>query len=233
MSLIRDIPFPVDAHPDVVLATCSELLSTAASTAPGVPIRVTTAQVLITTGDIGDVNSTVQGDEVSSGGMVESTQGRIIDRLAFPQGGEHYNVVVAQATLSSTRGSTEADRKLAVGVNLFHGDSSGGGDLEEFSTGSRPRDRVYFTSARTSDMANWDDAESSGPVYLVSEPGVWDIRGAKRYLQVRPRFGKNSVTTESSGDEQARASATLVFAAAVNSPEALDTTSPLSTSTST
>lgn len=232
MSLIRDISFPVEAHPDTLLATCSALVTTG-STGVVTPIAITTAQALISTGDIGNVNSTVQGDQVSSGGMVESTHGRIIDRLRYPQAGAHYQVAVVQATLTSTRGSSEADRKLAVGVELWHGDSSGGGDLAEYSTGSRPRDRVYFTSARTTVMANWDTAESSGPAYLISEPGYYDLRGAKRYLQVRPRFGKNSVTTESSGDEGARAGATLVFAAGDVLPEPLDTTSPYSTSTST
>lgn len=232
MSLTRDIPFTITAHKEVLLATCSALVTTG-STGVATPIAITTAEALISTGDIGNVNSTVQGDQVSSGGMVESTQGRIIDRiLDIPQAGAHYQGAYVYAHLNSTRGSTEADRKLAVGCELWAGDSSGGGDMAAYSTEFNPRDRVFGTSARTTDMLSWDVTQSSGPVFL-SAGGYYDLRGAGRYLLVVPRFGKNSVTTESSGDEQARAGATIAFAAGDVLPEGLDTTSPFSTSTST
>lgn len=231
MSLTRDIPFTVTAHKEVLLATCSELVTTG-STGVATPIALTTAEAMISTGSIGDVDHTEQGAQVSSGGMVASTQGRIIDRLKeLP--GTHYNVAVVQAQLNSTRGSSEADRKLAVGALLMHGDSSGGGDMAEYSTGNRAEERILGTSARTTDMANWDTSLSSGPMFGYSNAGYYDLRGAKQFLLVQPRAGKNSVTTESSGDEQARIGATVTFLAGVDLPPDLDTTGPLSTSTST
>lgn len=234
MSVVRDIPFVVDAYPDVLLISCSSAVTTGSTGTP-IPIQVTTDQNLYTTGSIGDVQSTVQGDQVSSGGMAESTGGRIIDRLNFPQGGQHYQACIVQGNITSTRGSTEADRKIAIGAVLYHGDSSGGGDMTEYSTGSRPRDRVYFTSARTTVMANWDAGFSSGPIYLPSEPGYYDLKGASRYLLVVLRAGRNGAgaTTESSGDEQCRVGARIAFLGGDRLPEKLDTTSPYSTSTST
>ncbi len=234
MSLIRDLPFTMVAQPDTLLATCSALISSAASTDLGLqPIRQTTAAMLITTGDIGYLGSnTCQGSRVSSGGIVTSTFGEIIDRLRQPIGA-HYQAAVVAATLNSTRGSTEADRKCALGVSLWAGDSSGGGDLAELSTGMRPRDRVFFTSVRTTDMLDWDVEESSSAINLQSNPGQYDLRNAGRYLQVRGRYGINQVTTESSGDEQCRAGAVITFMAGDLLPPALDTSSPFSTSTST
>ena len=231
--IIRDMPFTVVALEDSILVTCAALMSTAASTSPtGMLSAKTTASAVVSTGDIGDVANTSQGSRVSSGGMVTSTEGRIIDRLRHPLGAHYLNVAV-QASITSTRGSTEADGKMAVGVTLFHGDSSGGGDLAELSTGMRPNDRVYGTSVRTTDMAAWDTAESSGQLNAVSNPGFYDLRGAGQFVQVRPRFGKNKVTTESSGYEQARVGALAVFGGGDVLPPALDTTSPFSTSTST
>lgn len=232
MSLLRDIPHPVDMlGGERLLATCSELLSTEESTSPGVPLRDTTADVMISTGDIGDPDYDEQGAQISSGGIA-TANGIVIDRLLDVD--ERYEGVVVAPTITSTRGSTEADRKLAMGILVQHGDSSGGGDMAEFSTGFRPQDRVFFSSARTSAQANWDDEKSTGPFYsLRGIPGYYDLRGAKRYIRVQVRAGKNSVTTESSGDEQCRVGAVGAFFAADNLPEGLDTTSPHSSSTST
>lgn len=230
--LVRDVPFPVAALRDTIVATCSALMTTAASTAAvGMLSLKGTADAAISTGDIGGVDADTQGAQVSSGGMV-AVEGRIIDRTRYPIP-VHYNAATIQAVLHSSRGSTEADRKLAVGAVLNHGDSSGGGDMAEYSTGSRPQDRLYFSSARTTDMASWDIAESSGAVYAMSNPGTYDLRAAKRYLRVDARVGKNRVTTESSGDEQSRVSATITFLSGDDVPGGLDTTSPMSTSTST
>jgi hypothetical protein len=233
MGLIRDLPFAITVLEDSILVTCSAIMTTAGSTsAVGMLSAKTTASALVSTGDIGNVSATEQGARVSSGGMVTSTEAKILDRTRYPLG-SHYQAVSAQAIFVSTRGSTEADGKLALGVTVFHGDSSGGGDLAELSTGMRPKDRVYGTSVRTTDMAGWDTAESSGTVYFVSNPGICDLRAAKQYIQVRPRYGKNKVTTESSGYEQGRASAIATFFAGDLLPPGLDTTSPYSTSTST
>jgi len=235
MSLVRDMPFSMVALEDTILATCSALMSTAASTSvKGMLSNKSTGSAIISTGDIGNLSTNEGTKLVSSGGMtVASTQGALIDRLSFPLGA-HYGAAVVQASLVSTVGSTEADRKLALGVKLQHGDSSGGGDLADYSTDFQPNDRLYFgTSARTTDMLAWDTAKSSGALFAVSNPGYYDLRAAKRFLKVAVRAGKNSVTTESSGDEQSRVGAVITFLAGDQTPARADTTSPFSSTTST
>lgn len=213
MSLVRDIPFTVIAMPDTLLATCSALYTTG-STGTVTPIADTTGDALI-----------------ASGGQTTGF-GRIIDRLSMPFG-TRYGAAVIQSFISSTRGSTEADRKLTLGARLLHGDSSGGGDMAALSTQGDAEVRQYFSSARSTDHASWDASFSTGPVYAASNPGFYDLRPAKRYLQVAVPVLKNKVTTESSGDEQSRVSAAITFLAGARLPQRGDTTGPYSTSTST
>lgn len=213
MGLVRDIPFTVKALSDRLVATCSSIVTTG-STGVVTPIADSTADAIIT----------------SAG---ESTAfGRVIDRLRQPIGA-WYQFGVAGATLHSSRGSTEADRKVTIGVRVQHGDSSGGGDMADLSTGSDAATRQYFSTARSTDHASWDGSESTGELYAASNPAVYDLRGAKRYLRVAVPVLKNKVTTESSGDEQSRLSATLTFLEGDLLPQRSDSEGPYSTSTST
>ena len=214
MALLRDIPFTVSAMPDTLLATCSALYTTG-STGTVTPIADTTGDALIT----------AAGETTGFG--------RIIDRLRQPAGGARYQFAVAQAFVNSTRGSTEADRKVTIGVRLQHGDSSGGGDMADFSTGGTEAARQYFSTARSSDHASWDGSESTGPLYAASDPSVYDLRNAKRYLRVAVPVLKNRVTTESSGDEQSRVSAAITFLEGDKVPARADSTGPYSSTTST
>ena len=234
MSLLRDLPFTVRAAEDTIFITCSDPMSTAGSTAGtrGLGGSKTSAGVVTSTGDLGSLTTAAGTKLISSGGLA-TLNGRTLDRLRIPGSRAHYQGVVASAHLNSTRGSTEADRKLAVGLKLQHGDSSAAGDMADYSTDSQPDDQLYFgSSVRTCDMLTWDLAdESTGAIYLHAT-GYYDLRAAKRYIRVVGRFGKDLVTTESSGDEQCRVSmdATFVAGDQVLKP---DTTSPFSSSTST
>ncbi len=234
MSLIREIPFAMIAQEDHYFGTCTDPLTTAAQTTTpyGIQNSKSTASALVSTGDLGDVDNSEQGARVTGDAIVTSTFGQIMDRLRHPLG-SHYQALSALATMASTRGSTQADAKLALGVTVFHGASSGGGDLAELSTAMRPRDRVYFSSVRTTDALSWDTEESSGPLFAVSNPSVCDLRNAKRYIQIRGRYGVNRVTTAQDGIEGARVGATAVFFGGDVLPPALDTTSPFSTAIST
>jgi hypothetical protein len=194
------------------------------------PIADTTADVAISVGVLGALSTVDRGKQFAAG--MTAVNGRVIDRLRFPIGAR-YGACVVGAYIASTRGSTETDRKLGIGVKLQHGDSSGGGDLADYSTGNQPDDRQYFSTARTSEMLSWDASESTGPVYAVSNPGYYDLSGAKRYLRVVARAGKDKVTTESSGDEQSRVGATITFMAGDQAPQRPDSTGPYSTTTST
>lgn len=217
MSIIRDVGVTLTALQDRVFVTCSDIMSTAG-----------------TTSGRGIAGSGTTADAVVAPGTETTALGNIIDRLSGPLG-ELYTVAMPSAQLYSTRGSTEANRQITLGIKLQHGDSSGGGDMADYSTGSQPDDRTYFSTARTSDMRNWDASVSTGILNAVSPPAYYDIRAAKRYLRVAIPINKNRVTTESSGDEQSRLSARITFLGAGHAPE--DVTfgflSPYSTSTST
>lgn len=213
--LIRDLPFTVNAMQEQVLVTCSAIYSTAGSTSPR-----------------GLVGAGTTADAIVSAGAETTAYGRIIDRLRQPIGAM-YAGLVAGAWLHSTRGSTEADRKVTIGVKLQHGDSSGGGDMADYSTGSQQDDRVFFSSARSTDHVSWDATESTGELYAASHATYYDLRAAKRYIRVAVPVYKNRVTTESSGDEQARVGASVTFVAGDRIPQRVDTYSPFSTSTST
>ena len=187
--------------------------------------------MLVATGSI----SLTTAGALSGGYTCASTQGYLLDRNEFPINAAKYAAAVVQSYLVSTIGSTEVDRKIGLGVYLQHGDSSGGGDLAEYSTASRPDERLYFaTTKRTTDYQSWDlSNKSTGTLYAVSNPGYYDLRGAKRYLKVVSRVGKNSVTTETSGEEGSRVGAVITFLAADTIPARADSTSPFSSSTST
>jgi hypothetical protein len=211
MSLLRDFPFTVHALKDTIFVT-----STAASTSP--------------TGML-SVESTAGA--LAAGGGETTGFGRVVDRLRFPQGGAKYDVALVGAWLQSTRGSTEANRRLSIGARLQHGDSSGGGDMADYSTGSTPASRNYFSTARSTDHASWDATESTGEVVALANPGYYDIRAAKQFVRVAVTVGKNRVTTESSGDEQARVGADITFCVGDRLPQLADSEGPYSDSTST
>jgi hypothetical protein len=123
---------------------------------------------------------------------------------------------------------------VAIGVKLQHGDSSGGGDMADYSTDCQVPDRVFFgSSARTTDMKQWDGSHSTGPLYGCSHTAVYDLRGAKQYLRAGVRVGKELVTTETSGDEHARVSAVITFFGGATVPYTAKVISPFSSTTTT
>lgn len=215
MALVRDLGMTLPALQETVFVTCSAIVSTAASTAPNRGF-VATADALAAATTAGTTGF-----------------GRVIDRIGPPLG-TLYNVVMPAASYKSTLGSTQADRQFQIGVRLQHGDSSAGGDMADYSTGSTPANRTYFGTGRTTDMLNWDGSLSSGPLNAATNPAYYDINAAKRYLRVAVQIAKDRVTTETSGDELGTVDATMTFLAAADIPQVADPkTSPFSTSTST
>lgn len=179
MSIIRDLAYQVVAMEERVFITSSTGATVFASTA----------------------NTVVSG---------VAANGRVIDRStrsSSPDLPALYTVAMVAGMLNSTRGSTEADRKMTLAVKLQHGDSSGGGDMADYSTGFTQDDRVYFTTVQTTDMNNW----STAPIVMTTNPTYYDLRAAKRYIRSVLTATKNRGTTESSGDEQSRVSMTISF----------------------
>jgi hypothetical protein len=216
MSLVRDLGMTLPAMVDTVFVTCSAIISTAGSTAPTNSFAAT-ADAL-----------------VSATTALTTGFGLVIDRLADPLG-TLYNVAMPAARYTATLGSTQADRQMQLGVKLQHGDSSGGGDMADYSTANQPADRTYFGTGRTCDMLNWEFAgRSTGTLHAASNPAYYDLRAAKRYIRVAVRIAKDRVTTESSGDERGRLGAAITFLAAADIPQNADNIkSPFSTTTST
>lgn len=218
MSLVRDLGITLPAMADTVFVTCSNIISTgAASTTPNIRF-----------------NTTADAIACPTGGTYVTANGRIIDRLLQPLG-TAFNVAMPSARWYSSLGSTEANRMIGIGVKLQHGDSSGGGDMADYSpsTGGIPEDRAYFSTARSTDHACWDATLSTGVLYAASNPAYYDLRGAKRYIRTVVRVTKNRVTTETSGDELARVGAQVTFLSGAYLPIPADVSSPFSTSTST
>ncbi len=203
MALVRETGPILIALEDTVFVTCSALWSCTASTSPKGPLGL---------------NATA--DAIVSAGTETTANGIIIDRLG-PLVGARYQVAMPAAHYHASAGSTEADRKITIGVKLQHGDSSGGGDMADYSTQNQPSNRTYFGTGRTTDMANWDAALSTGALFAQSNPAYYDLRAAKRYLRVAVPVYKDKVTTESSGDEPARVGASLMFLAGDRLPEVL------------
>ena len=215
MSLVRDLGITLPAMADKVFVTCSAILSTAGSTSPIVKF-----------------NSTADAIVSPTGGTYVTANGRVIDRLLAPLN-TAFNVAMPSANWYSSLGSTEASRMIGIGIKLQHGDSSGGGDMADYSTGSIPADRAYFSTARSTAHLSWDAELSTGSLYAASNPAYYDLRGAKRYVRTVVSVTKNKVTTETSGDELARVGANITFLAGAYLPVPADVSSAFSTSTST
>lgn len=178
MSIVRDLGIPQLALVDTAIVTCSTADQTVKST----------------------------GNVVQSSTAANGVSGRIIDRISDGLV-SRYPVAQVLAWLNSTRGSTELNRQLTLGVKLQHGDSSGGGDMADYSTGSAPVDQTFFTTARSTDHAAW----STGAFIGQTNPATYDLRAAKRYLRPVVFATKNKVTTESSGDESFHIGAAILF----------------------
>lgn len=125
--------------------------------------------------------------DVRSGCSISS--GLLIDRTKLGRG---YNAVVPFA-IAHGNASTAVDAKVTLGVHLYHGDSSGGGDLAEYSTHNRPDVAVFMSSAMTTEFTNW----TTGEKHIQSNSKVYDLRGASRYLAlgVTPTINFNATST--------------------------------------
>lgn len=212
MSIVHDVPLVVQALTDTLVVTCS-----------------TQQTVLVTTAN--QVQSSNADYSTGSGrGAGAGISGRIIDRLNEPFITERYTVAFPAAWLESTRGSTEANRQLAINVKLQHGNSSAGGDMADYSTGSSPTEVILFTTAQTTPMTNW----STGAIRAASGQCTYDLRAANRYIRAVAGAFKNKVTTESSGDESFHVGASITLMGGPTVPQnAWTSAGSSSTSTST
>lgn len=157
-------------------------------------------------------NGTVNRTCSAGGDYVSATDisGRVVDRLLL---GNTYMYAYPYAAFNGPQ-STEADAKITLAVKMQHGDSSGGGDMADYSTGEQPTTVTFLTSAMTTPMASW----STGPVLGESYPGLYNLRGAKQYVRCVATPTINFQATATSTADQLHISGGLVFLGAEEEP---------------
>src|SRR5574343_913379 len=83
--------------------------------------------------------------DVLSGAAIN---GRVIDRLGLGRN-RIYETAEPFIHVYTTVGSTAADQRVTLSVKLQHGDSSGGGDMADYSTGMTAPDVNFRTTAES------------------------------------------------------------------------------------
>jgi hypothetical protein len=126
--------------------------------------------------------------DVLSGATIN---GRILDRLDL--GNQRiFGCAEPFITAYTTVGSTSTGMGVAttLSIKLQHGDSSGGGDMADYSTGMQPTDANFLTSQQTTSFQNW----STGPVYFAHQ-GYYEVTAAKRYVRPVGVWTRGGFTT--------------------------------------
>ena len=162
--------------------------------------------------------------DVLSGAAIN---GRIIDRLGL---GANRIYETAEVALNAytTVGSTSAIKNITLSVKLQHGDSSGGGDQADYSTGYQNTDQNFFTSADTTTLQNW----STG-VMAIGHQSWYNAIAAKRYVRAVGTITKGGPTTSTAAGSIDAVWSNLVvrFGGADHSPSVSSTSTSTSTST--
>lgn len=127
------------------------------------------------------------GADNTSGGSVV---GGVIDRQALGMQFTHAQPVIACTHPGST--STAGLNRLKLDLVLQHGDSSGGGDLANFSTDQLPTSALQIGATdRSTDHPSW----STGTIRGQYSPEPISLMGAKRYLAVAGQVIRVGATT--------------------------------------
>lgn len=114
------------------------------------------------------------GGDSTSGGTLT---GAIVDRLALGHAFTHAQPTVTGEIPGTT--STQGRRYVTLNVKLKHGDSSGGGDLVDFSTGLIPDAQAYYTTqGESTDWKMW----TTGLQRMQYSPKCYPLMGAKRFI---------------------------------------------------
>ena len=160
--------------------------------------------------------------------------GKVIDRLglsatvagATALGTKDKCLVAEPFLFSAVQASTGTKRNVSLDIKLQHGDSSGAGDMADYSTGSQPAQATYLNAALTTDMVNW----TTGAFVVASNPAQYELTGAKRFIRcvgIVTKFGDSTAT----GTDGTPVSMGVDFREFTNSnPTAVSTSSSTSTS---
>lgn len=127
------------------------------------------------------------GVDSTSGGVFN---GSVIDRLALGFSFTHAQPYLIGQLPGTT--STTGARFRSVAVKLRHGDSSGGGDLVDYSTGLIANaEPFYTTQGESTDWQNW----TTGPIRLQVSSVAFPLLGAKRFITAAGTVTAPGLTT--------------------------------------
>jgi hypothetical protein len=162
--------------------------------------------------------------DVLSGAAIN---GRVIDRLGLGRN-RVYEHAIPFISAYTTVGSTAGDARVTLSIKLQHGDSSGGGDMADYSTGMQAADASFRTTAESTAHQNW----STGPQFWAHQ-SHYNVIPAKRY--VRPvgiwTRGGSSTSTGAGSIDYNYVSLGVMFSGPDHAGEALTTSTSTSTST--
>lgn len=127
------------------------------------------------------------GGDSTSGGTFN---GSVVDRLSLGAQFTHAQPVLTGQLPGTT--STAGGRYVLVQTKLRHGDSSGGGDLADFSTGLIADAMPHFTTqGESTDWKNF----TTGPVRVQCSPAAFPLQGAKRFIAAAGAVTRAGLTT--------------------------------------
>ena len=153
--------------------------------------------------------------------------GRVVDRLGLG-GNRIYETCKPSINVYTTAGSTAADKKVTLAIKLQHGDSSGGGDMADYSTGMQNADQNFWTTAESTAYQNW----STGTQFLSHE-SWYNVIPAKRYVRAVGTWTRGGTTTSTAAGsvDYMYASLGMRFGGGDIDPAATSTSTSTSTST--
>lgn len=159
-----------------------------------------------------DAQSNVYDCNTGDGGSTSggNINGDIIDRLAL---GRNWRVAMP-FLIGEGLATTEANRKITVTCKLQHGDSSGGGDLADYSTGQQLSGYTFFTSAETTPMLRW----STSATRIYSRSPFYDINGAGRWLRAVGTVTMPGNTTSTAAGQNVAVAMGLTFGGGDEAP---------------
>jgi hypothetical protein len=162
--------------------------------------------------------------DVASGAAIN---GRVVDRLGLG-GGRIFEYCQSGISVHTTVGSTAGDKRVTLSIKLQHGDSSGGGDMADYSTGMQNADQNFFTTAESTAYQNW----TTGVMHL-SHQSWYNVVPAKRYVRPVGVFTRGGVTTSTAAGsvDYMWADLHLNFSKVDYAPPLLSTSTSTSTST--
>ena len=138
--------------------------------------------------------------------------GSVVDLTNLARHFQHAQPFLIARGLANT--GTGAGKNVKLDVALYHGDSSGGGDLAEYDTGLRTAQQTVHTTALTTD----EKAYTTGSVRVQHYGNPVSLLGVKRFITAAGIVTYPGVTTATADSAAIRLSLGLNLLQADNEP---------------